>query len=91
MGKLITSTMLTSAMGFAWDTIRVGEYVVAFAESWELHEGNEQRAGFVELSVWGTGRGIVRMGERLERAVNRLAMKLGYNDGDVSGMVAWPA
>jgi hypothetical protein len=91
MGKLITSTMLTSAMRFAWRLINTGERVVAFAESWELHEANEQRAGFVELAVWRAGTAIVSMGEGLELAVNRFALWLGHGDGEVSGMVAWPA
>lgn len=88
MGKLITSTMLVSTMGFAWDMIRAGQRVVAFAESWEAHEGNEQSAGFVELAVWRAGSAIVRMGERLELWANGLAVRVGYNDGEVSGMVA---
>lgn len=88
MMKLIAHTMLTSTMGIAWKLIRTGECVVAVAESWELHEGNAQRAGFVELSVWRTGRAIVRMGERLELRVNGLGVRLGYNDGEVSDMVA---
>ena len=87
MMKSIERTMLTRAMGFAWGTIRVGERAVAFAESWEVHEGNEQNAGFVEMSVWRAGRAIVRMGERLEQGVNGLAVRFGYNDGEVSGMV----
>jgi hypothetical protein len=91
MMKSITRTMLTSTMGFAWKLIRTGGRIVAFAESWELHEGNEQRAGFVELSVWRTGMTIVSIGEVLERSVDRFALWLGYGDGDVSDMVAWPA
>jgi hypothetical protein len=90
MMNSITRTMLTSTMGFAWNLIKTGERIVAFADRWELHEGNEQRAGFVELSVWRTGAAIVSIGEGLERAVNRFALWLGYDDGEVSGMVAWP-
>ena len=91
MLKSITRTMLTSTMGFAWGTIRLGEHVVAFAESWDVHEDNEQSAGVGELSVWRAGSAIVRMGERLELWVSGLAVRFGYNDGEVSGMVAWPA
>lgn len=84
MQKSIIRTMLVSAMGFAWDTIKAGERVVAFAESWELHEGNQERAGFVELGVYRAGLIIAVSGERLEALVNTLAMKLGYHDGEVS-------
>ena len=88
--KSIIHTMLTSTMGFAWRLITTGERVVALAESWELHERNKERAGFVELAVWRTGRAIVAAGEGLELRVNALAMRFGYNDGEVSGLVAWP-
>jgi hypothetical protein len=89
--KSITDTMLTSAMGFAWDIIGVGERAGALPESWELHERNAESAGVVELTVWRAGKAIVRLGERLELRVNALAMQLGYNDGEVSGLVAWPS
>ena len=79
--------MLTGAMGFAWDMIGLGERVVAVAESWEVQEGNQERAGFVELTVWRTGRAIVVAGERLELWVNAVGMRLGYRDGEVSGML----
>ena len=88
MGKLITSTMLTSAMGFSWKLIRAGECVVEAAERWGA---DDQHAGFAELSVWKLGRAITAGGERLELAVNGFALRLGYGDGEVSGMVAWPA
>lgn len=87
MLKSITQAALTSTMGLAWDMIATGGRVVAFAESWELHEGNEQPAGFVELAVWRAGRAIVITGERLELRANALAVRLGYNDGEVSGML----
>jgi hypothetical protein len=90
MKSAITQALLTRAMGFAWDIITAGERVVAVAENWELHEGNQERAGFVELTVWRAGHATVRMGERLELRVNALAMRLGYGDGEVSRMVAWP-
>jgi hypothetical protein len=91
MLKSVTRTMLTRAMGFAWDLIKVGERVVAYAESWEVTETNAQRASFVELTVWRTGNVIVGTGERLELGVNSLAMRLGWDDGEVSSLVAWPA
>jgi hypothetical protein len=86
----ITQALLTSIMGFAWDIITAGERVVAVAQNWALHEGNEQSAGFVELTVWRTGRAIVVAGERLELWVNAVGMRLGYRDGEVSRIVAWP-
>lgn len=86
MLQSITLTMLTSALALAWKLIKTGQRIVAFAESWELHEGNEQRAGFVELLVWWTGTAIVSVGERLEQSVDRFALWLGYDD--VSGIVA---
>ena len=90
MIKAATQAILTSSMSFAWYTIKSGERIVAFAESWELHEGNQERAGFVELGVNRVGRAIVSAGERLELRVNAVAMRLGYDDGEVSGLVAWP-
>jgi len=90
MLKLVTRTMLTGTMGFSWKLIATGERVAAFAESWELHGRNEERAGFVELAVWRTGQAIVVAGERLELRVNALAMQVGFSDGEVSGLVAWP-
>jgi hypothetical protein len=91
MLKSVTRTMLTSAMGFAWELIKAGGRIVAYAEGWEVTKANEDRAGFVELVVWRAGNAIVCMGERLELSVNSLAMGLGYSDGEVSGIVAWPA
>ena len=60
-------------MGLLWDLIRAGERIVAYAESWEVTKANEQHAGFVELTIWRTGHGVVVMGERLELSVNGLA------------------
>lgn len=88
MIKSITDAMLTTAMGFAWTLIRAGESTVTFGESWGAAD---QCAGFAELSMWKTGRAIIRAGERLELAVNGFALWSGYGDGEVSGMVAWPA
>jgi hypothetical protein len=41
--------------------------------------------------VRNAGKAITAMGERLELATNRLAMRLGYDDGAVSGALAWGA
>ena len=86
--KSITRTMLTSAMGFAWSMIRAGERGVEAAGGWGA---DDQHASLAELSVWKAGMMITIGGEQLELAVNRFALRLGYNDGEVSGMVAWPA
>ena len=89
MGKSITSTMLASAIGFAWDIIKAGERIVAFSVRLGADEAYDLRAGFVELSMWRVGNATVTAGERLERSVNWFAMKkLGYADGEVSEMVA---
>jgi hypothetical protein len=87
MLKSITQVLLTSVMGLAWDAIELGERVVAVAEGWEVHEGNEQSAGFVEVSVWRAGRAIVSSGEHLVLFINSLGVKLGYGDGEVAGWV----
>lgn len=88
MLKSMTHTMLTSTMGVAWDLIKTGERIGAFAERWGA---NDQHVGFAELSMCKAGRMITSAGERLELSVNRCALWLGYNDGEVSGIVAWPA
>jgi hypothetical protein len=86
MMKLLERKMLTDTMDFAWCTIGgAGSRVNAFAESWELHEGNQERAGFVELWVWRAGQALRRSGEGLELFVNWLGMKRGYEDGEVAG------
>lgn len=53
--KLISRTMLTSAISFAWKLIRTGERVVEAAESWGI---NDPHAGFAELSVRKVGTAI---------------------------------
>jgi hypothetical protein len=55
-----------------------------------MHESNQECAGFVELAVWRAGRAIAVAGERLEMWVKALAVSGGYDDGEVSGIVAWP-
>lgn len=84
MMKLTTRAMLASAMGFAWDMIKTGERISEATTSW----GDDQHAGPAEKAVHKLGRVIAGTGERLERGVNRLAMRLGYDDGEASGMVA---
>jgi hypothetical protein len=86
MLKSIMHTILTSILRFAWKLVRTREHIVAFAESWELHEANEKRAGFVELAVWRTGTAVVRIGVALERSVDRFALWVGFSDGDVTGV-----
>jgi hypothetical protein len=88
MLKSITRTMLTSAMGFAWDVVRTGERGVVKSEAFETTDIERPYAGFVEKSVWQARRAMVGTGEGLELFVNRFAMRLGYRDGEVSGMVA---
>jgi hypothetical protein len=83
----ITRTMLTGTMGFAWELIWAGQHVVGATALW----GADEHASLAERFVGNAGRIITAAGERLELAVNGLAMRLGYNDGAVSGMVAWPA
>ena len=80
--------MLTSAMRFAWKLIRTGERVVAAGES---RGANDQHAGTAERAMRKAGMLITSGGECLELAVNGFALWFGYDDGAVSGMVAWPA
>jgi hypothetical protein len=87
MMKSITDTLLTSAMGFAYDLLNAGERVVAFAERWGVDEAYDLSAGFTERWIHNRGNAITAMGERLELGVNGLAMKLGYRDAEVSGML----
>jgi hypothetical protein len=91
MLKLITSTMLTSAMVFAWDVIHTAGRGVERSEAIGIIDPEKPYAGFAEKAKWQISGATVRTGEKLERGVNWFAMKLGYSDGEVSGMVAWPA
>ena len=89
--KSIERVALKGFMGSAWHLILdTGPRVFAFAERWGADEAYDLRAGFVELRAWKAGKSITALGERLELGVNRIAMWLGYGDGEVSGMVAWP-
>ena len=88
MLKLGTRAPLTRTMSFAWDIVRLGERIVGATEGWGAED---QHAGRVEMSLWKLGRAITAGGERLELGTNWLAMRLGYRDSEVSGMVAWPA
>jgi len=90
MLKSITQAMLVSAMGFAWAIITTGQRSVERSEAVGITDPQKPYAGFLETMVWRKGWATVRMGERLETLVNWLAMKLGRNDGEVSGLVAWP-
>jgi hypothetical protein len=90
MLKLVERALLTSTMGFAWDLIKAGERIVAYSESWGADEAYDLRAPFAERWIHNRGMSIIAMSERLELSVNWLAMKLGYEDGEVSRMVASP-
>lgn len=83
----IKSTTLEAAMRLSWALINSGERVVAFSER---VGANDLRAGFAELLMLKAGRAIMFVGERLELGVDRAAMGLGYADGELSGIVAWP-
>ena len=84
----IKGTTLEAAMGFSWALINAGERVVEFSER---VGANDLGAGLAELLVWKAGRAVVFVGARLEQGANRVAMWLGYEDGELSGVVAWPA
>lgn len=86
--NVITSKMLTGTMGLSWRLISAGGRVVAAAESWGA---DDRHAGFAERRGRGVGLSVTAVGESLERGVNRVAMMLGFTDGEVSGMAAWPA
>src|SRR5437762_11332757 len=88
MINLITGVVLTNSMAFGWKLIKAGERVVALAERWGA---DDQEAGLAEVSVRKAGTLMTVGGERLELAVNGFAVWCGYADGEVSGMVAWPA
>jgi hypothetical protein len=89
MMKSITTTMLVSAMAFAWGTIRAGERGVERSEAIGSADLKDY-AGLWETMAARKGCAMVRTGERLELWVSALAMKLGYRDGEVAGLVAWP-
>ena len=91
MLKLIIRTVLTSAMGFAWDITRTGERGVERSEAIGIIDPEKPYAGFAEKAKWQISGATVRTCEELERGVNWFAMKLGYSDGAVSALVAWPA
>jgi hypothetical protein len=90
MIKAITRAMLTGTMDFTCAQIKTGKRIVAFAESWEVNEADAPGAGFAEMSVWRVGSILTAAGEHLELGVNWCAMRLGYYDGEISGMAAWP-
>jgi len=88
MLKSITQVMLTSTMGLAWDIITTGERSVGRSEAIGITDSLKPYAGIMETVVWRKGWATVSTGERLELFVNWLGMKLGYDDGEVSGWVA---
>jgi hypothetical protein len=87
MTKLITRT-LTSFMGLAWNIVHAGERTVERCEAIGITDLAKPYAGFREKMAWRKGWAMVRAGEGLELSVNWIAMRLGYSDGEVSGMVA---
>ena len=91
MTNSITHTMLTSTMGCAWDITHMGERGVERSEAIGIIDPEKPYAGFAEKTKWQISGATVRTGAKLERGVNWFAMKLGYSDGAVSAMVAWPA
>ena len=82
--KSITRTMLTSTMSRAWDVIHSGERSVERCYAIGITDPEKPYAGFLEMVVWRKGWATVRAGERLETFVNSVAMKLGYDDGELS-------
>lgn len=91
MMNSIIQAILTSAMCFTWGVIKTGERIVAFAERLGADEAYDLRAPYSEIWIRKRGKAVTATGERLETFVNALAMKLGYRDGEVSGIVAWPS
>ena len=75
--------MLTRTMSFAWKLIRADERATEATQGW----GSDQHASFAEVTVRNAGKAITGMGEWLEIATNGTAMRLGYRDGEVSGLV----
>ena len=80
--------MLTSAMGFAWDVIHTGERGLDRSMAIGIDDPEKPYAGVVETAVYEWRLVTLRLGESLEWAVNWLAIRLRYHDGEVSGMVA---
>jgi hypothetical protein len=89
MMKLIERT-LTSFMGLAWNIVHAGERTVERCEAIGITDLKKPYAGFREKMAWRIGWGMVRVGEGLQHGVNWFAMRLGYRDGEVSAMIAWP-
>jgi hypothetical protein len=87
MGKLIKRSALTGIMGFSWDLIKTGERGIERCEAVGITDLAKPYAGFRETMAWWKGWAMVRTGERLEHGVNWFAMRLGYDDGEVSAMV----
>jgi hypothetical protein len=87
----IKDAMLVNAMGFAWHVVRSGESSVERSEAIGITDPEKPYSGLLERMATRKAWATVRAGERLEAFVNSLAMKLGYRDGEVSGIVAWPS
>jgi hypothetical protein len=72
----ITRTLLTSAMGFAWDTIRVGVRGVERCDAIGITDPEKPYAGFVEKTTHQMSHAMVHAGEGLERFVSRCSIRL---------------
>lgn len=82
MLKSMMDAMLTNAMGFAWrQLMRTGE---------RFSEVAERRAGLSEVFLGTLGQIFTSAGEHLEYGINWVGVRLGYYDGEVSSMAAWP-
>jgi hypothetical protein len=88
MLKTNTRTMLTSVMLVAWDMIHMAQGGIGRSEAIGIDNPEKPYAGFVEKMTYKRRLVPLRLGEALEWAVNGLAMKLGYDDGEISGYVA---
>jgi hypothetical protein len=91
MMKSITGTMLTSTMSFGFAILDAGDRSLERSDAVEITDPEKPYAGFHEKMLWRTGLTTRFIGEGLVLSVNWLSMKLGYYDGEVSGMAAWPA
>ena len=88
--KSIARKTLTSTMGFTWYMTGTWESAVARSEAIGIIDPEKPYAGFAEKTMYRIRLAMVRAGEGLALLVNWFAMRLGYGDGEVSGMVAWP-
>jgi hypothetical protein len=86
--KNATDAMLTPALWLSWKLMNAGDFAKDHADRWGADD--HARAGFSEVTVLRLSEALQSAGERLEAVANRVAMWLGYEDGELSGIVAWP-